>query len=144
MKKIIIYNFIFLFLFSLFTPAFALFKKKEKPILYLSSYNPKAESNYAPEKEKSVFKTKERIYFSLYYPEGFKSDFIKVQVIKQDDKAHVMGYSRISNKTKRVQNRKEYTDYIFIQEAGKYFIQIFDITNLHRPVVHGGFRVVNE
>ena len=49
-----------------------------------------------------VFGINKRIYFLIYTPEGFKSDYIKYQIVKQDDNAHVGGYSRVRNITRRV------------------------------------------
>jgi hypothetical protein len=47
----------------------------------------------------------------VYNPQGFKSDYIKYQVFKQDDKAHIGGYSRIRNITKKLNNKNYYIDY---------------------------------
>ena len=120
-------------------------KKKEKPSLFLSNVDfrqaislEEALPNY------SIFKKLDRIYFLVYVPEGFKSDYIKYQIIKQDDKAHVGGFTRIRNKTCRVNDKHYYIDYFVIQEAGKYVLQIFDIENLHHWITYGHFRVVDE
>ena len=120
-------------------------KKKEKPSLFLSPYDPRKEIAYEkPLSNHAVFKRLDRIYFLVYVPEGFKSDFIKYQIVKQDDKAHVGGFTRIRNKTCRVSDKNYYIDYFVIQDAGKYIIQIFDIENLHQWITYGHFRVVNE
>lgn len=124
--------------------AFA-FKKKEKPVLILSSRNFIGEINLDERlKEKSVFKTNERIYFYLYNPLGFKSNYIKYQIVKQDDNAHVGGYTRIRNLTRRVSDKFNYCDYFVLSQKGKYIIQIFDIENLHQWITFGNFLVVEE
>ena len=71
-----------------------------------------------------------------------RSDYIKYQIVKQDDNAHVAGYTRIRNITCRVKNKNYYSDYFILFEEGKYFLQVFDIQNLHQWLVIGGFRVV--
>ena len=142
MKKIIYY----LLLITLFVSnQFVFAKKLDNPVLILSSKN-LSEINETDNyfEDKSVYNVNERIYFSIYHPKGFKSDFIKYQIVKQDDKAHFGGYTRIRNKTVRLKDRNYYSDYIYLTEAGKYFIQIFDITNLHQWVVIGAFLVKNE
>ena len=134
-------------LFLLFAnPCFAFFwDKKEKPSLFLSSKDPRIEiSADKPLSNEGVFKLGDRIYFLIYNPEGFKSDYIKYQIVKQDDKAHVGGYTRIRNITKRVNDKNYYVDYFVLSETGKYIIQIFDITNLHHWLAITKFLVVNE
>lgn len=136
----------FLF-FGIFQIAFSfeLFKKKAKPVLFLSNSEQNLEKEILENVHGTdVFEVNERIYFLVYVPDGFKSDYIKYQIVKQDDKAHVAGYSRVRNKTCRLKNSKYYEDYFVLSEAGKYFIQIFDITNLNQWVAFGGFLVVSK
>jgi len=142
MRKILI----LLILAFLTNPSYAFFwNKKEKPSLFLSPNDPRVDINFEKTLENhSVFKLKDRIYFLVYNPEGFKSDYIKYQIIKQDDKAHVGGYTRVRGITKRLNNKNYYIDYFVLSEAGKYGLQIFDITNLHQWVAFGHFRVIDE
>ena len=103
-KKIII---LFIIL-SLTTVAEAAFwKKKEKASLFLSANDPRVLINGETVlKNDSVFSKNRKIYFLVHNPEGFKSDYIKYQIIKQDDKAHIGGYTRIRNVNKRVKNKR--------------------------------------
>ena len=82
------------------------------------------------------------IYFFIYVPEGFESQYIKYQIVKQDDKAHIGGYTRIFNYLKKVSNKHTYSDYFTLSQAGKYYIQVYNITNLHRWIALGRFNVV--
>lgn len=146
MKKQHLFCLIILFfgLFFLNNPAFA-FKKKEKPVLILSSNSFIGEIDLNERlKEQSVFKTNERIYFYVYNPNGFKSNYIKYQITRQDDNAHVGGYTRIRNIVRRVSDKFNYSDYFMLSQKGKYYIQIFDIENLHQWIVFGAFLVVDE
>lgn len=123
----------------------AIWKKKEKPSLFLSKDNPKV--NIIKEQvlsNESIFKKQTRIYFLVYVPEGFSSNYIKYQIIKQDNNAHIGGYSRIRNKVCRVNDKNYYTDYFVIQDAGKYALQIFNIDNQHHWITYGHFRVIDE
>lgn len=141
-KKILIIVILFLLMSSSYA---AFWKKKEKPSLFLSSDNPKIKIiSQEALSDESIFKKQSRIYFLVYVPEGFNSDYIKYQIIKQDDKAHVGGYSRIRNKVCKVKDKNYYTDYFVIQDAGKYVLQIFNIENQHHWITYGHFRVVDE
>ena len=147
MKKKLVLFFLFLAFFSLsLSEANAWpWNNKEKPILIITDKNPKGEFGY-DEKiiNYEVFKKNQRIYFLIYNPKGFESNFIKYQIVKQDDKAHVGGYTRIRNITKRINDKYYYSDYIVLSEAGKYYLQIFDITNLHQWLAIGAFGVKDE
>jgi len=140
MKKFLI---ITLILFVVNLPAYS-WHKKEKPTLILSSYDPRQLSYDEKIEPVSIFKTNERIYFMIYNPEGFKSDYIKYQIIKQEDNAHVGGFTRERNVTCRLNNKNQYIDYFVLPRKGKYFIQIFDITNLNQWLTIGAFRVTDE
>ncbi len=137
---------VFLLLFCFVNPVFAFFwSKKEKPTLFLSTNDPRLTIQHNQKlANQDVFKIGDRIYFLVYTPDGFKSDYIKYQVFKQDDNAHLGGYTRIRNITRRVYDKNYYVDYFILTEAGKYGLQIFDIENLHHWIAFGHFLVVNE
>ena len=142
MKKFLV----ILFLILVCAPCYAFFwKKKEKATLFLSSSDPRITISYDEKiNNEDVFNIGDRIYFIIYNPEGFKSDYIKYQIFKQDNKAHVGGYSRVRNITRRVDNKNYYIDYFVLSEAGKYGLQIFDIENLHHWVAFAHFLVVEK
>jgi len=92
----------------------------------------------------AVFRVGERIYFHVYSKEGFKSNFIKYQIVKQDDNAHIGGYSRVRNVTKRVRDRNYDSEYFVMSEKGKYLVQVFNIENLNHWIAYRDFLVVDE
>ena len=141
-KKLIV----LLSFFLIVQNAYAFFwDKKEKPSLFLSANDPRISRNGETVLENSsVFYKNRKIYYLIYNPEGFKSDYIKIQIIKQDDKAHVGGYSRIRNINKRIKDKHYYIDYFVISESGKYIIQIFDIENIHHWITYGQFLVKDD
>ena len=144
MKKIFILLSILL-LFAPYCNAGIFNRADKKPVLYLTAYDPRIVTGYDDKIEPiNVFKLGDRIYFSVYTKKGFKSDYIKYQIVRQDDNAHVGGYTRVMNKTVRVSDKNSYVDYFVINRAGKYFIQIFNIENLHQWIVMGAFAVLNE
>ena len=120
-------------------------RSDKKPVLYLTAYDPRVQRGYDDKIEPvNVFRLGDRIYFSVYTKKGFKSDYIKYQIVRQDDNAHIGGYSRVMNKTVKVSNKNYYIDYFVINRTGKYFIQIFDIENLQQWIVMGAFAVLDE
>ncbi len=145
MKKTFLLIFIFFGILCFINPVYSFsFKKKEKPYIVLSSADLNREENLKKATLNSVFRINERIYFYVYTPDGFKSDYIKYQIVKQDDNAHVQGFTRIRNITKRVKNKNKFVDYVVLSQKGKYFIQVFDIENLHQWIAIAGFLVVDD
>ena len=142
MKKFLVITFIFI---TLFSPAFALFgKNKDKPVLILSSYDPRTTSYDEKIENYTVYKSGSRIYFMIYSKKGFKSQYLKYQIVKQDDNAHEGGYSRVRGQVVKINDPNQYIDYFVLNTPGKYFLQVFDITNLSQWLAIGAFRVVNE
>ena len=121
------------------------FKKKEEVVVVLTSKNP-AEISSIDEKivPQYVFKTNSRIYFMVSNPNGFKSDYIKYQVVKQNANIDVGGYNRVRNITARVRSKNYFSSYFTLSESGKYIIQIFDIENLQQWLVNLAFQVIDE
>lgn len=147
MKKIILILLIFSFFVLNLSARAALFQKKtkEKPYIILSASDLRGQKSYNPEAQKmSVFEINKRIYFYVYNPKGFETDYIRYQIVKQDDNAHEMGYNRIRNITRRLKDKYSYSDYFVLSQKGKYAIQIFDITNLHQWVAIGAFNVIEN
>lgn len=142
MKKILI---VFIALFFVFANCAFAFGKKQKPVIFLSATDPSLIKTFDTTIEQvNVFKVRDKIYFTIYVPDGFKSDYIKYQIVKQEDNAHIGGYTRIRNITRKVEDKHSYSDYFTLSQAGKYYIQIFDIQNLHQWLAIGAFQVVDR
>ncbi len=134
------------FLTGIFSACFGfnLFKNKIEPVLILSDKNPLEVSDVEKAQQKAnVFKINERIYFTFHIEDGFKSDYVKYQIVRQDDNAHTGGYARIMNVTKRLDDKYTFSDYFVLSRGGRYYIQIFDITNLNQWLKISSFMVVN-
>ena len=130
-------------IFVLILPTFAFGNKHLRPHLYLASNESDLISSIKGEKNFPwVFRKDERIYFQIINPKGFKSNYIKYQIVKQDDNANVGGYTRIRNITVKVKSKYDYKDYFVLSEKGKYFIQVFDIENLQHWLAIGSFLIV--
>ena len=131
MKRIIIFIIVFLFFI---TPVFA----KQKAVLELSA-SPDGKIS-----EINIFRAGDRIYFKVYSKKGFKSDYIKYQIVFQNENAYDGGFERYRNITKKVSDKNYFSDYFVIYRPGQYYLQIFDITNLQQWLAIAGFKVVNE
>ena len=133
MKKFTVLLFIFMLIFL------CGFKKKQKPIIILSSNSITAESAKVIENN---FNVKSRIYYALYAPDGFKYPGVRLQISKQDDKTSNWGFSIIMNRDIYLDlSQNVYRDYIFMQQKGHYIIQFFYLNNKDYPFVHREFRV---
>lgn len=131
-----------LFVVLLIVPILLLcgFKRKEKPILLLSR---------APVNQMTVnriertFSAKQRIYYALIAPDGFKYSGIRMQISKQDDKTSNWGFSIINtDDIYIVKGDNEYRSYIIVQSPGRYIIQFFYSNNKRYPFVHREFTVI--
>ncbi len=139
MKKV----FLVVILFLLVSGICFAWGKKQKPLLYFGNSLEEIEKSILNSSDKNnVFLTGNKIFFLVYTPFGFKSDYIKYQIVKQDDNAHVGGYTRIRNVKCRIKNKNYYSDYFILYEKGKYYLQVFDIENLQQWIVIGSFNVV--
>lgn len=92
---------------------------------------------------KRSFDAGKRIYYLFYSPEKIKSEFIRIQVFKADDKVAVGGYKIIFTQDKRVmkQNMYYYDGNIVLHSAGKYVMQIFDVMDITKPLAWNFFYV---
>ncbi len=100
-----------------------------KPITQDSMKNPKYH-----------FSAGNRVYFGVLAKKTFRDDVIQYQVLHQSDKVHLGGIKIVYSKRAALEYEDFYTDYFVPREAGKYFIQIFELNNLHTPITGADFR----
>lgn len=139
MKKISgkIFIFLMIFICSLFLTGC----DKEKPAILFSATPFSKEYGYTPQ---NTFKKGEKIHFLLYNPNDFKTRLIRVQVFRKDANAdEFWGYDYLYNKTVELRDKKLYTDYFIINKTGYYIFQIFEYTNMLKPVIKGVVKVVD-
>ena len=142
MNKILCVIFVNLFFIL---PVFSFGNKKLKSSLFLSKTDPLIFDNYDTKiQQDRYFRLGDKIYFLIQNPQGFSSDYVKYQIVKQDDNAHIGGYSRVINKTVRLKNKYYFSDYFVLYQTGKYYIQIFDIIDTNHWLNIEGFAVINE
>ncbi|MBE7705787.1 MAG: hypothetical protein E7Z91_00885 [Cyanobacteria bacterium SIG30] len=138
MKNIL--KLLFLVIFSLFFVTGCSNEKQSKKPFIVFSDQPIHERTVP----KSVFGKGKRVYFAAIKPKGFESEVIRVQIFKKDDKTAYLGYSYYSNKDYRLENDKFFLDYFIIHTEGHYVTQVFEITNLQKPVMIGDFWIVDR
>ncbi len=113
--------------------------EERKPFVAFS--NRPITENTVPE---STFLTGSRVYYAAINPKGFSDKVIRVQIFKAGEKVNMLGYSFHSNNDYRLENEKYYTDYFVIHSPGHYYMQVFEITDLQKPVILGDFWIVER
>ena len=142
MKKIL---FSFFTVVLLFSACYGWGKKKLPTTLILSSVNPLVYDMFDEKIQTTRYFTKgSRIYFLIQNPNGFKSDYIRYQIVKQNDNAHIGGYTRVKNQTAKVKDKYYFSDYFVLYQTGKYYLQVFDITDTNHWLNLEGFAVIDE
>ncbi len=126
--------FIILAIFSLILPACAWGGKKYSVVM-----DNKPITQDSMKKPKYHFSAGNRVYFGVIAKKKFKDDVIQYQVLHQSDKVHLGGITIVYSKRARLDYEDFYTDYFVPRKAGKYFIQIFELNNLHTPITGADF-----
>lgn len=86
------------------------------------------------------FRAHERVYYTLLNPKGFRDDYIRVQIIKKEEKTDHWGYKIYWSKDFHIDaSEKEFSSYFVIDEAGYYFMQIFSFDDFDRVVARNDF-----
>ena len=93
----------------------------------------------------TVFKAGEKIYYMIYIPKGFQDDFIRIQLIKQNDKVPIGGYTvRYTQDVDVPLNSTTYYNDVTISEKGVYIMQVAEMNNFNKALVYGSFRVEDD
>lgn len=88
------------------------------------------------------FKVGQRIYYAVVVPEKFGDDTLRIQVIKQDTKVSSFGYNLAFSESVAIDpSEKYYRNYIVLNEAGYYILQIFEFRNMVTPLARYDFWV---
>ncbi len=133
MKKIVVILLILPLIF------FCSFKKKEKPYIVLSSG---VVSNQNTQRIERIFQTRQKIYYALIAPDGFKTPGVRLQISKQDEKTSNWGFSIIQTRDLYLDTAQTaYRNYIYIQRPGNYILQFFYLNNKDYPFAHKEFIV---
>ena len=115
------------------------FKKQQKPYAVLSISKITQQTINRTER---FFFPKQKIYYAVFAPDGFKYDGIRMQLSKQDDKTANWGFTIVDSKDIYVvKGDSEYKDYVVPRTKGHYIIQFFYLNNKRYPFIHREFIV---
>lgn len=114
-------------------------EEKQHPFLALHSAPITKDNVFDVEQN---FKISQRIYYLVWNPKGFKSDLLRVQIAKKDEKYSHWGMSLYSSNDVIIDRaQKYYRDYFVINQTGLYLISIFEPDNYQTPLIRANFWV---
>lgn len=89
------------------------------------------------------FKPHERIYYLFISEKPVKSDYIRIQILKKDEKSEWWGVKiAYANDFKIYKDQVYYyNDYIVLNESGYYYMRVFAKNNLEKPLATASFYV---
>jgi len=88
------------------------------------------------------FKAGEKIYYILINEEGFTDNYLRVQIVKKEEKTHHWGYKIYWSKDYEIDPTiKYFKSYFVIDEPGYYFMQIFSFDDFDWPIIRNDFWV---
>lgn len=86
------------------------------------------------------FKAGEKVYYILINEEGFNDDFIRVQIVKKEQKTNHWGYKIYRSNDYEIDSTLKYfKSYFVINEPGYYFMQIFSFDDFDWPIIRNDF-----
>ncbi len=90
----------------------------------------------------NIFELGETTHFVILCPKGFESPYLRIQVIKKEDKTQNWGYDVYYAKNLKVDTTKKfYIDSLKLHKKGGYIMTVYYLNNLDRAVVRSTFRV---
>lgn len=138
-KKIIIF-----FVFLSFITSGYIFEPKFKAGIIFSRepFNKATIDNYRVD-----FYPHERIYWLLMSKKPLKAKFIKLQILNSNSKSGFTTFEGVAyTHIYRLNSDSPYyfTDYFVMQTKGHYYVQIFDLNDLQRPITRADFWIKNK
>ena len=86
------------------------------------------------------FKAGEKVYYILINEEGFNDNYIRVQIVKKEEKTNHWGYKVYWSKDFEIDSSLKYfKSYFVIDEPGYYFMQIFSFDDFDWPIIRNDF-----
>ncbi len=86
------------------------------------------------------FPAQTRVYYLLLNPKGFRDEYIRVQIVKKEEKTYHWGYKIHWSKDYHIDSsQKDFMSYFVINEPGYYFMQIFSFDDFDRVIARNDF-----
>lgn len=105
----------------------------KKPYLLFNSQPINQKTVYSAQKIFAPFQT---IHFVIIMPKGFKKDYLRMQVIKKEEKVALGGASIYMSRDFTVNtSQKFYIDKFSIGTTGTYYVRFFYGNNLEKPFI---------
>ena len=118
------------------------FKCRKRKALLL--FNSQPITNQTINQAGRNFKAGEKVYYILLNDEGFKDDYIRVQIVKKEQKTNHWGYKVYWSKDYEIDTSLKYfKSYFVIDEPGYYFMQIFSFDDFDWPIIRNDFGIKN-
>lgn len=141
-KPILKYLTVILCLVSIFFVSGFGFKCRKRKALLL--FNSQPITNQTINHAGRNFKAGEKVYYILLNDEGFKDDYIRVQIVKKEEKTNHWGYKVYWSKDYEIDTSLKYfKSYFVIDEPGYYFMQIFSFDDFDWPIIRNDFWIKN-
>ena len=87
-----------------------------------------------------VFRAGDRVYYLLTSPRDFRDEYLRIQIIKKEQKTNQWGYKLYRSKDVHIERgQREFMSYFVINEPGYYFVQIFSFDDFDRVVARNDF-----
>lgn len=113
--------------------------KKDQPLLFFNTQPITRETVSHPSRN---FALGEPVHYILIVPKGFKSEYLRVQLVKKEEKTNHWGYKIYQSKDYHIDtSKKYYIGKVVPGEKGYYFMQIFQFGNFDIPVARNDFWV---
>lgn len=82
----------------------------------------------------------QRVYYLLVNPKDFRDEYLRVQIVKKEQKTNHWGYKLYWTKDFHIDSgQKDFMSYFVIDEPGYYFMQVFSFDDFDRVVARNDF-----
>lgn len=127
----------------IFCASFLLCGCEKSDTVILLNHRPITKDNFLD--NSIMFKKDERIYYLFMTQKPLETDFIRVKVLKRDEKVNFeITKPSYSNDFRLYKDQVYYyNDYLVIHEAGYYCIEVSSRNKLNNPLARVDFQVKN-
>ena len=132
---------IFLLIVICFIPFFVTGCGDDKEVGILFNSEPITKENVLHSSR--TFEAGKRIYYLFYSDKKIKTEFIRVQLFKAEEKVPLGGYSILMTNDYRImkQNQYYYYNHFTVHQPGRYVLQVFSVNDISKPLAWNYFYV---
>ena len=90
----------------------------------------------------NLFELGDTTHYVLYVPKGFKSPYLRMQIVKKDTKTMNWGYSINRAQNIKIDTSKNYyIDSVKMSQPGFYIVSFYYLNDLVHPISRANFTV---